>query len=366
MRQPSQWQYLFVVVFSWQNPACFGYVCPSEKDHHHDSTSNPRSTSLLQKNTLMERAIIQMKMFEQKVDSYHGPLIASALVRDVMVRDVQLHTTISHTGMLLGLLLTVLLGLALCTGLHFRSVVGGAAKRAVERIDKYLLGVDSSVEVVDINPFLGKLTCNRIILSNPHGYESPYLLKAAQLHITIDMKEYFRSRFYHLSIEKLILTDIQVHYEHGKGGRSNTHDVIQYLTDGDTPDAGEQPQATPWLYRDVRVSLHEFKIQDLVVQLHHLGPLHTVDCSDICYKDYDTEVGDSVIEDLAIFLLKTILKTVVCDVAEHMFHIASLTGAVTRGAEKIKKACPAAVSACLCGVCSCSGCAPRSEPVTTS
>jgi hypothetical protein len=245
----------------------------------------------------------------------------------------------------------------------------------VERIDKYLLGVDSSVDNVKLDIFTGKLTLSGILLSNPEGYDSPYLLAAKELHIDIDMEEYFRSRLYHLSIERLLLTDVQVYHEHGKEGRTNTRDVMQYLTEGDGSDAVAAAASTTdtketwqdWICRDVRVSLHEFKVQDLVVKLHHLGPLHTVDCSDIYYKDYEAEVGDSVIDDLALFVVRTILKTAVSDVAKHIFHIANFTKAITTSAERIKDACPPMFSSCMCGVCkSCSGRVPRSESLTST
>mmetsp|Transcript_80244 Transcript_80244/g.221894 ORF Transcript_80244/g.221894 Transcript_80244/m.221894 type:complete len:666 (-) Transcript_80244:136-2133(-) len=104
-----------------------------------------------------------------------------------------------------------------------------AVRKAIASVDKKVLGVQLSVGHVHVNARSGLVEVHDVILYNPEGYHSEYLLKVKRLVMQISMAKYIFSRGKNVIVENLDIVDVDVIYEKALT-TSNIEYVINFAT----------------------------------------------------------------------------------------------------------------------------------------
>lgn len=233
-------------------------------------------------------------------------------------------------------------------------VIGNSIKAYLHKMDVSILGVHVEIGHLTVNPFDGYVDCEHLIVHNPPGYSSPHLLKADKVLLDIDMEKLVLSRMNKISVEKLVFRDMTAIYEK-KWTTSNVQEVLDHLAKKElikkdevalTTAARDAAHAKADLFRQPskmlsemqkkreeaaknasKVEVHRVEVQNTSVNIRPSGNVgeyvsFNVEAGNIHYKDFHTEVGHAVADDIAQELLKAILKTVISNVAgQHAAHI---------------------------------------------
>lgn len=204
--------------------------------------------------------------------------------------------------------------------------LGRSIKFGIETCDRLFIGTDVTINKLETNIFQGVIFIDTLEVQNPEAgkYDSPYLLRAGVVHIDLDMWALVCSFFRHVKIEKLEFKQVDVIYEKGWQS-SNVQDVLGFLkgkgsgstkaaVEGSKEADGSEPQNES----RIGVTLHEVMVEDVGarVQAQMLGGRGMrVSVGDIGYKDFAEEVGESTMGPIIQVLLKSVLKTVIVNVA---------------------------------------------------
>jgi len=219
--------------------------------------------------------------------------------------------------------------------------LGKNIKAGIEEFDRSILGVDVTIGNLTVNPFDGYIDCEHLIVHNPVGYTSPYLLKAEKVFLDIDMLKLSSSFMNKVSVDRMVFKDITAIYEK-KWGSSNMQEVLQFLN--------EEPETAPEVaekalpkgreeggeamkekktkkvgtgaveQNDVVYELHRVDVQNVSVNVRLAGTIGEyvnldMEAGDVYYKDFNAEVGHSMMDDVVRELLRSLLKTVITKVA---------------------------------------------------
>lgn len=84
---------------------------------------------------------------------------------------------------------------------------------AVEKLDRFYLGVDVEIETIRFNIFTGRLELRKTIVYNPKGFSGKYLLKAERFVFDINTCRAFCSFGMKLEIEELTVQGIEIDVE---------------------------------------------------------------------------------------------------------------------------------------------------------
>lgn len=237
-------------------------------------------------------------------------------------------------------------------------ILGKSIKVGIEKFDRSVLGVDVTIGNLTVNPFDGYIDCEHLIVHNPVGYTSPYLLKAEKVFLDIDMLRLSSSFMNMVSVEKMVFKDITAIYEK-KWGTSNMQEVLQFLNEepktssccgakpcgakhccgakpcGAKHCCGAKPYGAKEVAekalpkgagteaaerKDVVYELHRVDVQNVNVNVRLAGTIGEyvnldMEAGDVYYKDFNAEVGHSIIDDVVRELLRSLLKTVITKVA---------------------------------------------------
>lgn len=216
-----------------------------------------------------------------------------------------------------GALPLLLLALGLVAGgaalavLVLQNLAGALLLGLIERFDLSFLGVKVRLGELRLNPFIGVLNATDLVIANPPGYRSDFLLKVNAVSLDIDMAPLLLSLGRRVIVDHLSLRHGRVNYERALT-TSNVDDVLSRLRQGmgmvDGGDAGA------WAAKvgRFRVSLHGVDIEGVraraAFDLPH-SPGMTVALADIRYADFEEETGSSAGSDIIRILLATLLKS---------------------------------------------------------
>jgi hypothetical protein len=223
---------------------------------------------------------------------------------------------------------------------YFSRFISNVVKTGIEEFDRDVMGVD--IEIGDLHPDVvhGIIHIEDLVVRNPAGWDSPYLLRAGVLHIDFDMQELILSGFTKVEVEKLQFKDVSVIYEKGWRG-SNVQDVLDFMDKRDKAlKASTQPPATTedksagkgkvscgnskkekekqsTIEDEASFKLHKVKIKDVGMRVQGQmmgGRGFLLSIGDIAYQDFSKEVGDYFLDDIVQVLLKSVLKTMLANV----------------------------------------------------
>jgi hypothetical protein len=254
----------------------------------------------------------------------------------------------THTVVIL-LLLTIFLIPACYFG--FGVVVGHAARAGIETFDKDVLGVDVEAESIVFHPLSGILDVRNLIICNPEGcgFQTPYLMRAAQVSVDLDTVKLACSNFGQVVVNDLEIRNVDVLCETKLSG-TNVQKVLETLN---AEDGKDEKASTTEVQEDSSISLSSvdplrftekskekfnrscafFKgqsAQDPVelhrVRVQHVGvkiigtvmgqhPHINLEVADLKWNDFSSQVGTRKAKDILKVLVISILKTVVSNLA---------------------------------------------------
>lgn len=96
------------------------------------------------------------------------------------------------------------------TSIYLDSIV----KSGIQKYGPQILQVPVSVESVSLSPMTGSGTVERLIIGNPEGFDSEYLINIGLLSVDLDVNTLLSN---HIKIEDLMLQDMHVIYERNSG-----------------------------------------------------------------------------------------------------------------------------------------------------
>merc|ERR1719161_2581087 len=106
-------------------------------------------------------------------------------------------------------------------GLTVKMVIESSAVRS-------LLGVDVQVAVARLSICRGFVNLADVVVFNPEGYKTPYLLSVGKVVVKLDVMKLVRSLGKHIEIEALILSNVDIIFEKSSSS-SNVQDIVKHL-----------------------------------------------------------------------------------------------------------------------------------------
>jgi len=207
---------------------------------------------------------------------------------------------------------------------------GKAFEVGIETYDRNLIGVDVEIESMTVLPFTGRIEVKNLAVKNPKNYKTPYLLTSQSCMIDLNMGSLACSWGRNVTVDKLHFTGADVTIEKSWTS-TNVQDVIKFVKNGEEEAKKEaEKEKNVVVDREVDadadsakgdsdndkktvVTLKEVFIRDLGVRFAASmlrGASVRIECSDIEYNNFTEEVGPSMVDDVARFLLATVLKIV--------------------------------------------------------
>lgn len=196
------------------------------------------------------------------------------------------------------------------------SILGRLVKSALASLDSEILGVELSVGDVKIDALYGKVEIRDLIVSNPEGYFSEYLLRADRILVDVNTQILVGSLGSMVDVEEVIFEGLDVIVEK-KFQSSNMSDMLTKLSGNKKFLTGDDPQ-TGSRHGQVQVVWHKVMAKDVGAKLawsvtHGHGIRVAV--SDLSFEDFNKHKGaDHGCMTCALsarVLLRTLIKSIV-------------------------------------------------------
>jgi len=196
------------------------------------------------------------------------------------------------------------------------SILGRLVKSALASLDSEMIGVKLSVCDVKIDALHGKVEIFDLVVSNPEGYYSKYLLRADRIFVDINTQILVGSFGSMVDVEEVIFEGLDVIVEK-KLHTSNLNDMLMKLSGAEKCETDDDPQ-TSSSHSQVQVVWHKVMAKDVGAKLawsvtHGHGI--RVEVSDMSFEDFDKHKGSDhgrmTCSLSARVLLRTLIKSIV-------------------------------------------------------
>merc|ERR1711871_396407 len=127
-------------------------------------------------------------------------------------------------------------------------VVGLAIKFGIESVDRMVIGVDIEVGAAALSLCEGYVNVRRLVVDNPdgNGFTTPYLLKADQLIVKLNIWKLVRTFGGTFEITALDVVGVEINLEKGKnGGPTNLGVILNFLKGEEKPLDKQESPAPP-------------------------------------------------------------------------------------------------------------------------
>lgn len=237
--------------------------------------------------------------------------------------------TLSSTSVLtiaakvLGILLCSVVACLLAIVFGGGPVVATLVKAAVEKLDRDVLGVDVTIESLEVSIYRGLVDIKGLVVANAQGYSADYLLKVDRALADVSILNLIRSGLREIIVEKIIFSNVDVIWEKSGMTQSNVKEILEHMaarrkkvgqsSEGSKPKAQDAAKQTKKPSKR-KVIVREVKFEDIGVKIasHILqGAGMRVAIADIDYPDFSADHGSYIGDDIAEILLMSLLKTVV-------------------------------------------------------
>mmetsp|Transcript_33649 Transcript_33649/g.67815 ORF Transcript_33649/g.67815 Transcript_33649/m.67815 type:complete len:298 (-) Transcript_33649:115-1008(-) len=237
--------------------------------------------------------------------------------------------TLSSTSVLtiaakvLGILLCSVVACLLAIVFGGGAVVATLVKAAVEKLDRDVLGVDVTIESLEVSIYRGLVDIKGLVVANAQGYSADYLLKVDRALADVSILNLIRSGLREIIVEKIIFSNVDVIWEKSGMTQSNVKEILEHMaarrkkvgqsSEGSKPKAQDAAKQTKKPSKR-KVIVREVKFEDIGVKIasHILqGAGMRVAIADIDYPDFSADHGSYIGDDIAEILLMSLLKTVV-------------------------------------------------------
>jgi len=123
-------------------------------------------------------------------------------------------------------------GIFLVTSIYLDSIV----KSAIQEFGPEILQVPVNVDNVALSPLTGSGTIEGLIIGNPEGFDSEYLIDIGLLSVDVAVISLLSD---HIKIEDLLMQNMHVYYERNSG-TSNVAALEQLMAADTSPEGGAQ------------------------------------------------------------------------------------------------------------------------------
>ena len=205
----------------------------------------------------------------------------------------------------IGLALVVLVIAAVVgVGIYLDNIVHSAAEYGAT----YALGVDTTIDDLNVRPIAGRLELDTLDIPNPQGFDTPRFLKLDNASVQVAVGSLTSE---HVSIPSLTLSGIHLHLER-KGKTANYNVILDNLKKFESEDT---PPTTD--KQTQKFTINDLVLRDIHVQadLTNLGQLTRVpiDIDEIHLKNVGSESDTA---SLAAQLTDTITKALLAGIAK--------------------------------------------------
>eukprot|EP00930_Biecheleria_cincta_P001383 TRINITY_DN102524_c0_g1_i1.p1 TRINITY_DN102524_c0_g1~~TRINITY_DN102524_c0_g1_i1.p1 ORF type:complete len:414 (-),score=58.64 TRINITY_DN102524_c0_g1_i1:487-1728(-) len=196
------------------------------------------------------------------------------------------------------------------------SILGRLVKSALASLDSEILGVKLSVGDVRMDALRGTVEILDLVVANPNGYYSEYLLRADRIFVDINTQILVESFGSIVDVEEVIIEGVDIIVEK-KLQTSNLNDMLTKLSGSQTCGSGDDPH-TSSSHSQVQVVWHKVMAKDVGAKLawsvtHGHGI--RVEVSDMSFEDFDKHKGSDrgcmTCALSARMLLRTLIKSIV-------------------------------------------------------
>lgn len=109
-------------------------------------------------------------------------------------------------------------------------VCGKLVSTTISTLDHVVAGVEVEFKgAMHFNPFRGRVVAHDVVVSNPEGYKSAYLLKVEKLIYDMGLKSFVKSCAHSIEVQEVKLHGLRVNMELKGFGCSNLHEVQRRL-----------------------------------------------------------------------------------------------------------------------------------------
>jgi len=220
---------------------------------------------------------------------------------------------------------------------------GSAIKSAIEAADRLVIGTDITIKSCKLSLLQGRVEITDLVVHNPPGYSLHPFLSVKKVVFDLGMLGLLGRRA--IIIEELSLDNLSIEMDYDQAGVSNCHTMYEHLSHaiaskeaqstGEGADSKQCESLDPKMVRKSRNveaapainAPSEQKQKGNPIQLQKLSLKNVCaksgwkSCAlgDIHYDNFTEEVGASTIDDIAVVIMSTILKSVTLN-ASHLLH----------------------------------------------
>ena len=200
---------------------------------------------------------------------------------------------------------------------------------AVERGASYALGVDTTVDELDIGILSGRTRITSLTVANPEGFDSPHFFQLEGGRVDVALGSLWRDK---IVVPQLSFSGIRVNLEQ-KGPRSNYKVILDHLsqfhTKAEPADADPQekpsktPQKPPSETKEQQFVIERLSIKDIRVEISlsaTTGRAHRIpiEINRIELENIGSNQDGSLIMNLTGIVIKSILTRVVQEAGGHI------------------------------------------------
>jgi len=144
--------------------------------------------------------------------------------------------------------------------------------------------------------------------------------------VDVDIGQMVTSCMNKVSVDKLVFKGVTANYER-KWGTSNMQEVLQFIEEKTaqlnllkSKDSKKSMPSSQAASSKSSFELHRVDVQNILVNVRPSGGIgdymnFEMEAADVYYQDFDKEVGYTIIDDIVKELLRSLLKTVISNVA---------------------------------------------------
>lgn len=184
-------------------------------------------------------------------------------------------------------------------------------RSGIDNLGPRILGVDLRVSSTLVSSVHGWIELRDLIVKNPPGFSSPYLLRVNHIFVDLDTQELWGEclRPDHITVSTVAISGVDFIYEtRTDDGFRQTSNVDELLKNLGGPDKASEPQpwqslASPQHPQDSSknfVTMLELAVQDVQIKLQAgqlTGATLPVYVENLQYKDFSKELGVYAVDD---------------------------------------------------------------------
>lgn len=182
------------------------------------------------------------------------------------------------------------------------NLLGRAVRSLVKNFDAKALGVKVDIGDIEIDALHGKIAVDNVVITNPEGYYSEYLLRSGKMIVEVSLPVLLKSAGKTVEVKEVDLQDVDVIYETGLT-TSNIDDVmkkLQSLNPAFEEKADKSSSSQEVILH--KVSILNFGAKAASTLTHGLGPRFVM--GDVVYQDFEKEMnpGRGIVDVISVIL----------------------------------------------------------------